>query len=94
MENIQLEPVETVMAELHCSRRKAYEHMKKMGKLPIGHGLVTRESLERYKREMMTRAAVPPPRPIAQRQRAKAAAPPPGKSSAAERYPRIRKVDV
>ena len=86
MNPIELLPVETVMKELHCSRRQAYQHMNKMGKVPIGHGLVTREALEAYKADMIS---------TVQRQTrtlpAKDVKNLPTKGTAAERYPRQRK---
>lgn len=96
MENTTMEliPVEVVVQELYCSRRQAYAHMKKMGMVKIGHGLVTRQSLEQYKRSKL---AEPSYNYGAQSARTAAAkcrtanVPPPRKGSVAERYPRVRK---
>lgn len=91
---MELVPVEVVAQELHCSRRQAYAHMNKMGKVKIGHGLVTRQSLEQYKRDRLTEALcnrrAPSERTAAAKRRT-ANVPPIGKGSVSERYPRIRK---
>ena len=91
---MELVPVEVVAQELHCSRRQAYAHMNKMGKVKIGHGLVTRQSLEQYKRDRLAEPSYKHcarPARIAKAKRQTPDVPPIGKGSVAERYPRIRK---